>query len=142
MSKNLKTINPLVKASHWLVGVTVIFALLIGFGFFYEQKFPGTLSWLQIVTRIVVCVSIYAWLVWLASVVMSRIELDPRLHNKKLLLIAVDAILGAIMVIILKNLIMPLIPNPTVTSWDFLVAGLLFFVALCCLVADYLKRLL
>lgn len=142
MSKNLKTINPLVKASHWLVGVTVIFALLIGFGFFYEQKFPGTLSWLQIVTRIVVCVLIYAWLVWLASVVMSRIELDSRLHNKKLLLIAVDAILGAIMVIILKNLIMPLIPNPTVTSWDFLVAGLLFFVALCCLVADYLKRLL
>lgn len=142
MGKNLKTINPLVKASHWLVGVTVIFALLIGFGFFYEQKFPGTLSWLQIVTRIVVCVLIYAWLVWLASVVMSRIELDSRLHNKKLLLIAVDAILGAIMVIILKNLIMPLIPNPTVTSWDFLVAGLLFFVALCCLVADYLKRLL
>lgn len=142
MSKNLKTINPLVKASHWLVGVTVIFALLIGFGFFYEQKFPGTLSWLQIVTRIVVCVLIYAWLVWLASVVMSRIELDSRLHNKKLLLIAVDAILGAIIVIILKNLIMPLIPNPTVTSWDFLVAGLLFFVALCCLVADYLKRLL
>lgn len=142
MSKNLKTINPLVKASHWLVGVTVIFALLIGFGFFYEQKFPGTLSWLQIVTRIVVCVLIYAWLVWLASVVMSRIELDSRLHNKKLLLIAVDAILGAIMVIILKNLIMPLIPNPTVTSWDFLVAGLLFLVALCCLVADYLKRLL
>ncbi len=142
MSKNLKTTNPLVKASHFLLAVTIIAALLIGFGIFYEQKFPGTLTWLQLVTRIVICTLIYGWLVWAAAVVMARIELDSRTHNKKLLLIAVDAILGAIMVIILKNLIMPFIPNPTITSWDFLVAGLLFFVALCCLVADYLKRLL
>ncbi len=142
MNKNLKTTNPLIKASHFLLGISVIAALLIGFGIFYEQKFPSTLTWLPLVTRTVACVLIYAWLIWTAAVIMGRLNLDSRTHNKTLLLIAVDAILGAIMVIILKNLIMPLIPNPTVTSWDFLVAGLLFFVALCCLVADYLKRLL
>lgn len=143
MSKNLKSTSPLAKISHFLLAATLIAVLLVGFGIFYEQKFPGTFGWLQLVTRIVGCALVYAWLLVLAAVVMQCINFDPRSrHSKTLLLVAVDAIIGAIMVIILKQLIMPFIANPTVTSWDFLIAGLLFFVALCCVVADYLRRLL
>lgn len=139
MSKNLKSTNNLSRIRNFLLAATVIAVMLLGFALFYEQKFLETLSWSLLITYIVGSILIYAWLVWIVAVLAPLI---PYLRGKKLLTIAIDCIICAIIVIIAKNLIMPLIPNSPITSWDMLAAGLLFFVALCCVTADYLKKLL
>lgn len=139
MSKNLKATNNLAKIRNFLLAVTIIVAMLVGFGLFYEQNFLDTQSWSLMTAYIAGSILIYAWLVWLVATLAPIV---PFIQGKKLLIVAIDCIICAIIVIIVKNLIMPLIPNPTVTSWDMLVAGLLFFVAFCCVTADYLKRLL
>lgn len=133
MTKNLKYTTTSNKFRNFLIATTILVAIFGGFAIFYEQKFLGTLSWSLLWTYIAGAILVYLWAIWLTSLLV---------RDKKLIRVAIDAGIGAVLVIILKNLITPLIESPSLSHWDFLVAGLLLLVALVCVVWDYLKRLL
>lgn len=133
MTKNLKYTTTSNKFRNFLIATTILVAIFGGFAIFYEQKFLGTLSWSLLWTYIAGAILVYLWAIWLTSLFV---------RDKKLIRVAIDAGIGAVLVIILKNLITPLIESPSLSHWDFLVAGLLLLVALVCVVWDYLKRLL